>query len=84
MKLHTPPTPAFVVPSTLAPLLTVTVLLASAVPVSAALLVLWSVDELPVSETSAAVSTGATVSRVKPSVADPVLPARSVSVAVRV
>jgi hypothetical protein len=72
-----------VVPRTLAPLLMVTMRPASAVPLRAALLVMWSVAELPVSLARPSVTVGAVVSRVNAREVEPVLPARSVSDAVR-
>jgi hypothetical protein len=83
VKLHVPVGSAVVVPSTLVPFLMVTVRPASAVPLRMSLLVTWSVVELPVSEARTSVTVGAVVSRVNAMVVDPVLPARSVSDAVR-
>ena len=60
----------------MAPSLIVTRVLAWAVPLSAGFDVILSVAELPVSETSAMLRSGAVLSSVRFSVAVPVLPAR--------
>ena len=63
-------------PSRVAPFLSVTVRLASAVPVRAGFLVTLS-PAVPVSDASAAVSTGGVVSRVRETAPELVRPARS-------
>ncbi len=84
VKLQAPVASAIVVPSVTPPSLMVTRVLACPVPLIAGLEVILSVDELPVSATSATLTTGAELSSVKLSVAVPMLPSLAVWLAVSV
>ena len=76
---------AVVVPSTVAPCVSVTTALASPVPLSAGFEVILSLDDDPVSLASAIVTAGATVSTVTAKGVDaaPTLPAASAAFAVK-